>query len=317
MSDELLIHVGFPKTATTWLQNELFVSGNDVFEPFSMTNSGPSTLANVMLKTSEGYLAPSFWKTDVLVKEEYLRIIKKLKNKSDKIKVLTSEHLSGNQHSSGFDAKINADRLKEMFPKAKILIVIKEQSSFLVSNYFQYLHRGGTLSYKKYFGQKYQQRPLLSPHSIDYLDFVSYYQELFGADKMLVLPYELFNREPQKFLSIIGKFVNRTIVVNSAAIEKKYNNRQDYWLLYKFRSLNYFRFSNALNNYSSWYNGPLKNFSRIILKISSYAVPKKWHQSFKEKVTTYATAWVDNRYKANNLKLSTLIKIDLSEYGYH
>ena len=52
-------------------------------------------------------------------------------NKNKKIGVISSEFLSGNLYlNGGMDSKVYADRLKLIFPKAKILIVIREQSSF-------------------------------------------------------------------------------------------------------------------------------------------------------------------------------------------
>ena len=43
MIEDLLIHIGYHKTGTTWLQNELFIHENPVFEPFSLESRGHST----------------------------------------------------------------------------------------------------------------------------------------------------------------------------------------------------------------------------------------------------------------------------------
>ena len=43
--DNTLIHIGYHKTATTWLQKKLFISGNEFFEPISNQPKGQSSLS--------------------------------------------------------------------------------------------------------------------------------------------------------------------------------------------------------------------------------------------------------------------------------
>ena len=120
-----LIHIGFHKTGTTWLQNKLFFSGNEFFEPLSINTSGPSTLAEKLYQDNEGYLLSPFDLNEQVIKSELESIIKGKKRLGDKIPVLSHERLSGNPHVGGFDSKIIAKRIKNIFPEAKIFIVIR------------------------------------------------------------------------------------------------------------------------------------------------------------------------------------------------
>ena len=51
--------------------------------------------------------------------------------------------LSGHPYSGGYDSRMIADRVAEVFPEARILIVIREQRSMIVSTYKQYVNAGG------------------------------------------------------------------------------------------------------------------------------------------------------------------------------
>ena len=89
-----------------------------------------------------------------------------------------------------------AKRIKNKFPYAKILIVIREQTSWLLSNYFQYLSAGGTHNLKKYLNTKYDgKRPGFAPNHIEYHRLIKDYQSKFGSKNVLVLPYEIFDSD--------------------------------------------------------------------------------------------------------------------------
>ena len=52
-----------------------------------------------------------------------------------KVPVISHERLSGYPHSGGHDSKEIAHRLAAVFPNAKVVIVIREQKSMILSNY--------------------------------------------------------------------------------------------------------------------------------------------------------------------------------------
>ena len=51
--------------------------------------------------------------------------------------------LAGQAFSGGYDTKEIADRLKAVFPDGRIVVVVREQRSMIVSTYKQYLKAGG------------------------------------------------------------------------------------------------------------------------------------------------------------------------------
>jgi hypothetical protein len=57
--------------------------------------------------------------------------------------IVSFPRLSGHPYSGGYDSRPIADRIAQVFPEARILIVIREQRSTIVSTYKQYVHAGG------------------------------------------------------------------------------------------------------------------------------------------------------------------------------
>ena len=64
--------------------------------------------------------------------------------------VVSFERFSGNPFSGGYDSKEIADRLVQVFPDARVLVVVREQRSMIVSTYKQYVREGGALPPSKF-----------------------------------------------------------------------------------------------------------------------------------------------------------------------
>ena len=315
---KLLIHIGYHKTGTKWLQKELFVPENNVFEPIDNINGGPSRLANLLIVGEDGYMLSPFESSIKNVRRRILHCIalkKRLLN--DKTFVMSSERLSGNPHHGGFDSKVIASRLKACFPQAQILIVIREQKSFLMSNYFQYLSRGGTQSIKKYLNTMYDRRqPMFSPHYIDYFPLISEYYKLFDKRNVKVLPYEMFKTEPVKFIDEIGDFVGEKIQIDKDRFQKYHNRKYGKYVMYYFRFLNYFIYKNTFNKFSIFHNRIFASLARFLKSVLMVVIPQRSDLIITDKISEYIRSWENNRYSESNRKVSELIEIDLSKYGY-
>jgi len=125
--DNLLIHVGFHKTGTTWLQKHLFASHSDVFTPL---NHNKNRLSKKFVTGDDGYVLSPFDYNEEAIRDELQSYIFEDQMDPTKVKVISHERLSGHPHGAALDSKVIAERLKRTFPKAKILIVIREQKFF-------------------------------------------------------------------------------------------------------------------------------------------------------------------------------------------
>ena len=178
MSERLLLHIGYHKTATSWMQQRLFVREHGyhqiarhpevwehvvaphglLFDPASMRH----VIANGMAKLPDG-LVP----------------------------VISSEILSGHPFFGGIGSDVFARRLKEIAPDARILISIRSQMRVLTSVYMQYLLRGGTMSPKLFFaGDPELGFYGFRPEHFEYHRLVRFYQDLFGAENVHVITQE-------------------------------------------------------------------------------------------------------------------------------
>lgn len=315
--NNVLIHIGYHKTGTTWLQQEVFSKTSSVFEPLSLNEKdGHSSLARDFIWGNDGYLLNPFDLNENSI-YSHLKEIKTKKGNSDKIYVMTDERLSGSPHSSGFNSSVISKRIKNIFPKGKILIVIREQNSWLLSNYFQYLTAGGTHSLKKYLNTKYDgKRPGFSPNHVFYHYLIQDYQNKFGKENVLVLPYELFRSEKSIFLEKISEFINKKIVIDNKAFENVRNKNSNYYLNYKLRFLNRFVRSTSVNN-----NSPFSNkFSRIIaLSIkrgTALLFPQKLDDLYRNKLKGIIEEWANGRYIESNKITDKLIDGNLEKYNY-
>lgn len=313
-----LIHIGYHKTGTTWLQNKLFHSGNEHFEILSRKKSGPCSLAEKFYMDDNEYLLSPFDFNDSVIKAEIHDIIENSKEFIDKIPVLSHERLSGNPHVSGFDSRIIADRLYRIFPNGKIFLVIREQKSFIISSYFQYLFAGGTNSLEEYLNENYDGRkPGFSPNYVAFNDLINYYIHLFGKSNVLVLPYEMFSTNSKLFLKQIGDFIGKEIKVNENDFNTVINKKKNLFIKYKLRKLNVFIKSTSLNNYSFLHSKVSLFLSLSFAFILKLFTPKSYEKNIKKRLYEKVKISLGDKYENDNKELAQIINIDLSEYGYY
>ena len=194
-----LLHIGYHKTGTTLLQRRVFpdaeagfcfVAGVDALQP-AFVDANPFDFDPEAAREA---FEPG-------IREAQAQAL---------VPVLSYERLSGGPHSGGYDSKTIADRLITTFPDARVLMVVREQTSMLISLYKVYVRMGGVASFEQYINPPPHSAARAPLFRFDYLEYhrlVGYYQGLFGAENVLVLPYELLERRPRAFVRSIGEFV--------------------------------------------------------------------------------------------------------------
>lgn len=189
-----LVHVGYHKTGTTWLQRELFQPSSG----FSPVGSRPEVI--------EALIAPHHFSFDPAVARAQFE---QWWSNGDQslVPVVSMERLSGSPHFGRYDSAEIAHRLAATFPTAKVLLVIRRQHDAIVSGHRQYVKVGGARSLAGYLQPVWSN----SAHqfdmaAFDYFPLVSLYDELFGTDRVCVLPYEQFRDAPVEFVRRIVEF---------------------------------------------------------------------------------------------------------------
>lgn len=196
----VLVHIGYPKTATTWLQECVFGSQQTAYAPITKRYELIKTFIepHELVFDTEGMAARFNRRADAA------------RQRGD-VPVLTHERLIGNPYSGGYDATLLAGRLRRCVPAPKIVMVIREQRDIIRSSYQQQAQDGGTLSLASFLNPPPgMQLPLFDLAFFEYDRFIQHYYAVFGADNVRVLLYEKLRADPGRTLEEIAAFCGYT-----------------------------------------------------------------------------------------------------------
>ena len=197
--ENVVVHIGFHKSASTFLQKNVFpkLSVNYLF--FSGKNNNREILDYA--ESTSGF--------DAGVIHEWVKreLIKKYNTVERTTTILSHEELSGHPHGHGEICPYTTARnLHKAFPQARILILIRNQIDYLTSIYaFRVLRVGHESRSFDQFITEEGAKGLFN--HLEYHRLVDYYHRLFGAEHVLVLPMELLSSSPRDFCGQICSFM--------------------------------------------------------------------------------------------------------------
>lgn len=310
----LLIHIGYHKTGTTWLQTQLFdAAALGLARPYTRHDvAGPIVL-------------PHAYDFDAAACRAHFDAGLQAARAADLLPVLSHERLSGEIHIGGDDSKEIADRLHRSFPEAHILIVIREQRAILRSIYGQYIKGSGILSLADYLHPPVESRKLFkyAPFRFEHFRYdrpVRYYQQLFGAANVTVLPYELFRRAPADFVAQLLAAVGRP--ADAAALAQLPYARQVNPSLSAL-GVAFKRQLNRLVGQRTPFNPqpllPLRVDSRWLSRLAfrvDRRLPAGWKAAAERRMAAQIGAAVAGHFAASNRQTAALIGCDLAAWGY-
>ena len=303
-----LIHVGYPKAVSSWMQKWLFTPANGFCKVLDSL-----TLQLFLID------ATPFTFDTTKANEWMEKSLRETPNSAVLLPLITGESLVGHTHCGGYNAKTNADRLKQLCPEAKILIVVREQQATIRSLYKTFVTWGMPHSIDRIL------KPVdanLSPQfNLDFLRYdllVNYYQQLYGKENVLVLPYELFVEDGAEFLRRIFVFSNIGQVeekIKKLPIKKKVNRGQTLVNLLIERWRNRFFVASPFN-YAGWFKPTEASLKRRIARSKKNLFPAfmdSWFEAgFKRKVEAHCAG----QFAASNQRLQQLTGLDLARFGY-
>ncbi|WP_413869428.1 hypothetical protein [Albidovulum sp.] len=178
MTARLLLHIGYHKTATSWMQQRLFVHEHG----YHQIARHPEVWKHVV--APHGLLFdPEPMRAQIRAGFSDLP--------AGMVPVISSEILSGHPFFGGIGSDDYARRLKAIAPDANVLISIRSQMRILTSVYMQYLLRGGTMGPQMFFAGD----PELGffgfrPEHFEYHRLIGLYRDLFGPENVHVITQE-------------------------------------------------------------------------------------------------------------------------------
>jgi hypothetical protein len=189
-----VIHIGFHKTATTFLQQTVF---GDPAMGYS-ADYPPGLIIDCFIQRHRSKFDAAAVRADFLAKAD-----------PRLVPVISHEQLSGHFNGGLVMVRDTPRRIKETFPEGRIVIGIREQASLIRSLYGQYVMRGGIWSIEEFLGPKTPQPGFRPPCDVERFEFdltVREYLDLFGRESVLVLPYELLRRDQGEYVRTLQRF---------------------------------------------------------------------------------------------------------------
>jgi len=299
-----LIHIGYHKTGTTWLQERFF--GRDPI--FRVIATHPAIDAAIVRPNSLDF-DPAKALSDLGAGSNAAKA-------STGIPVMSSEILSGNPFTGARESHVIAHRLRAMFPDARVLITVRNQMAMLSSFYKQYVRFGGRLGHRDFFLAKPEIEYYgFEARHLQYDRLIDLYAGLFPKGNVSVMLYEDFSRGPAAFCQQIADFANGGPAKIQPVDSRPRGVSASAQILPVLRQINRFR------------AGPLNATPCLSLGWLSYkayrAVEKldvqsqaRWGRRSDGSLGEFIRERFADSYRSSNAKLAALLKRDLAPLAY-
>jgi len=322
------IHIGYPKTGSTWFQYRGFKKHPKIGLLNYDTPEAKYDFNSLLSYICEAHDL-NFSPDEIQKKFKNLVLRHNLFDDRGSCisKGISAEMLSGNIYN-GQDSVQICDRLFSVFGPVKIIIIIRSQIEMIESIYKQYVHEGGTLGINKFLDNScFPIADLIN--RLQYQKLINYYYKIFGESYVFVGLYEMFKFRKEVLLKELYDFLE-VGTDHISEDEEEYLNRSHHPVTLKLD-----RFVNLLfnNRYGiSLLGGNLFNkslkfrdgnkmtigtiYRRII--IEKYLDPYVMYRFFKAKplLKESVRESLNVHFYDCNKYLSSLLQIDLREFGY-
>ena len=327
LTSNVLFHLGLRKSGTTWLQKHLFGRDDTGF----WSPSAPPDLrarhwkvdslsaiqkayTRLLYQDNRGRILPD----EDFDLEEIREQFQRLAVPAQRCAVFSDERLSGYPLSNEIDRAQICSRIEQVCPNARILIVIREQRSMILSNYMQCLKHGGGYSIDQYInGRMDPSTPALTFHYFKYDRLIRLYQSVFGPDRILVIPFELMRESPHDYVNRICQFGGVEMPEN-LPFRVKVNDMPQYLPFVALRRIVPFMRSSRGNAYSPSILGRSRGRAahRWMVRALGMAVPPQLDKRAKERLQRRVEEIVQDSFAVSNRETEELIGMDLGGLGY-
>ena len=307
----MYLHAGYPKNASTMLQTDIFPNlpgfvycGRLYDSTTSFANEAlDRAIQSISFEDSLQYDADR-------VKAQVTSGLSEMVPESKGKALISWEAFTHNVADRG----LIATRLKNLFPAAKILFVIRNQPDSIESMYHFLVAQAGkniNLSYGRPSVKSLQEwisdqeafvhRSYLE--TLKYYEIYSLYVKLFAAENVKILLFEDLKDTPRIFLDELGAFLSVQDI--PLGLMQKRNSRSSAAMSRAFKLRNSLRNNGVNFSIPKVVSVPVKKIlSRMDCQVSS------------DRLTDDERAQLSIRYKQGNLKLQHEIQKDLGSRGY-
>lgn len=294
-----IVHIGYPKTGSTFLQQRVFPQLDDIeYVDF-----------HTCVKLFE----------DVIYLDDldfdFQRSKKTLEKYSSK-SLFSQEALTGAPYTfKGLNRSRIPHRLKEL-GFTQIIITVRNQVAIIDSMYRQYIYQGGVMKFVDFLNLDGKWNHYLRGYNLDYLKYdrlVSLYYDVFGKENVLVLPQELLRENQDTFVQLISDFMK--VDIPKLKPSKSSNESLSNLSTALMRVINHFTFNSQRPNHliSNWISTkPIKKVFQVILDPYLFSLFSRKRSYLKE----HQKERLSDYFAESNFELNNLIDFNLKELGY-
>ncbi len=311
----VLTHIGYHKTGSSWLQHSVFENPASGYRSIGH-EARTHALRRIVSEHPFRYDADA-------IRAELAALIGAVEERGLH-PVISLERLSGHPFTGGSDSRQIADRLREALDDAGILVVIREQRSMIVAVYKQYVKAGGTASLSQFLEPSRDRAARANLFDLGYLEYehlLTYYRALFGAERVLVLPFEAFVHDGRAFLERIGAFTGRPFpdeFLSGLAYGTRDNKSISALSIATLRQVNRFAPRTELNPGPAFESRAAASLAKRLKKPNLLEQPfaARLGAAADAKLRRLVDATVGERYAESNRATADLTGLDLASYGW-
>ncbi len=296
---ELTFHIGHHKTATTWLQKSCFSSHSQL----KVLSNWKAPWDDVFLS----HLIGSSQRTFDAHKCRELMVNQMCDGTNGQKYIVSAERLSGHPYSGGYDSFIIAERIHSCFPKAKIIITVRNQVDMIRSMYQQIVKVGYRGKFTDFLHSKHWNSTAFSMDFLEYDLLVSKYRELFSSENVLVLLFEDLKKDKKTFLHQISSFLKINEFNHITSMQRINASRKTDDTKVT-RRINQFR-KTELNPF------PVISLPQKLTKILLSGLPRLFPFSKSKLINKQEAEYIKKYYAHSNKKLQKILKKDLPKYS--
>ncbi len=313
----IILHVGLHKTGSTFLQKQIFPFLQDVyFTGTYLENTDYDRFHREFWHLGINYKNNSKFTDEKEFLEIKMYVSSFINNIEENNFLFSFETLFGNCWKSYHNNFDNTELLKQIFPEAKIFIVIRKQDDWIKSAYVHYAYKGANpVSINSFIGYKkenFNKSEHINIQDLNWTKYIENYMEKYGRENVFVLPYELLKNNPEQFLTNFYDFFELKQYFPN---EYKKENEGPALNVKKVKPLS-FSYNNFIDNLQ---NNKLKSFiikndRGIKYFLNKFQIEDNYSN---QKLTENQKEQILKIHEESNRKLSKLIGIDLGQYGYY
>jgi hypothetical protein len=298
----LLIHIGFPKTGSTWLQEDVFRDpASAIMLPWDN-------------EPKSAFIHPDEFRFDPAAARAMFDGGFARARSAGRLPAISDEFLTGNPIIGLYVGRRCADRIHQVFPHGRILIVIREQKQIVLSAYREHVFICGWQTLPEFIGAPPLKADFMPICRLEFLEFdrlIAHYQQLFGLAQVLVLPFESLRADSAAFVKRIYDYAGAPTTPDARQPARRVGLRGGE--LAARRALNSLF---AHHDVSVVRGRRRRHLARRLSGIAGAVTPRTLHERIESRLKEFLDDYIGERYAASNRRTSELIGIDLGALGY-